>query len=301
MPTSQDPDVPDDAQHRGSDPTDRRSGGASFAALYSRQSRLSGLRLLRPGRRAVIPAVAFLLLAALIGGIATLTSHFSSSGGKDVAASRPAAASTGALPNGASSTPAAGGGATATHQGAPQKPSPTRPAVPGGKSAGQNVPGAPAVPPAGSAGGGTAGSASGTSGSSTTGGTSGGGTGTTGSTGTTAPTHTSTSTAGTTSGPFHITGQLLCESGHAVVGVWVQTANPADSRYAAWKGVGDGSTADWWTDLPKDESYHLNVGCGGTPSSWGTSNQTGNYSGGHNSFNCDDVSGDPNYEKCTHR
>jgi hypothetical protein len=112
---------------------------------------------------------------------------------------------------------------------------------------------------------------------------------------------TGSSATSTTSGPFEITGQLFCESGHAVVGVWVQAAHAADSRYAAWKGVGDGSTADWWTDLPKNESYSLHVGCGGTPSSWGTSNTTAVYSGGHNSFNCDDIAGDPRYGECTHR
>ncbi|HEY5833410.1 hypothetical protein [Streptomyces sp.] len=165
--------------------------------------------------------------------------------------------------------------------------------MPGSKSADQGVMPAVRFPPPTSAGGGTRRSPS----TTTTG--TGGGTSPSRSTVTTAPVQPPATTA--VSGPFHISGQLLCESGHAVVGVWVQTANAAHSRFAAWKGVGDGSTADWWTDLPMNESYSLNVGCGGTPSSWRTSNHTGVHSGAHNSFNCDDIPEHPDYERCTRR
>ncbi|MFJ5035805.1 chitinase [Streptomyces sp. NPDC088560] len=103
------------------------------------------------------------------------------------------------------------------------------------------------------------------------------------------------------SGPFHITGQLYCESGRPIVGVWVQTAKSGDSRFAAWRGIGDGATADWWTDLPSNEPYSLHVGCGGTPGQWATENKTQGYSGHHNSFNCMDVAGDRKYGICTHR
>ncbi|MFE6946661.1 chitinase [Streptomyces chartreusis] len=100
---------------------------------------------------------------------------------------------------------------------------------------------------------------------------------------------------------FFTTGQVLCESGRPVVGVWVQTAHSSDSRFAAWKPVGNGSTADWWTYLPRNEPYSLHVGCGGTPDRWGTENWTGIFSGPQNSFNCDDIAGDPNYKTCVHR
>lgn len=101
--------------------------------------------------------------------------------------------------------------------------------------------------------------------------------------------------------PFRITGQVLCASGRPVVGVWVQAAHAADSRFAAWRGIGDGASADWWTELPRNEKYSLHVGCGGTPDRWGSENKTGTVSGGHNSFNCDDVAGDANYGKCARR
>ncbi|WP_265566995.1 chitinase [Streptomyces hygroscopicus] len=99
--------------------------------------------------------------------------------------------------------------------------------------------------------------------------------------------------------PTHVAGQVRCESGHPIVGVWVQTSHSADSRFAAWRGIGDGSTADWWTDMPENESYSLHIGCGGTPASWATENKTGTNSGTSNSFDCVDIAGDPRYETCT--
>ncbi|GGV74348.1 hypothetical protein GCM10010512_27570 [Streptomyces thermoviolaceus subsp. thermoviolaceus] len=107
--------------------------------------------------------------------------------------------------------------------------------------------------------------------------------------------------ASTGSGPYHITGQVRCESGRPIVGVWVQTGTASDSRFAAWRGLGDGSTADWWTDLPKNERYSLHIGCGGTPASWASENMTGTYTGPHNSFDCNDLDGDPSRGTCTHR
>ncbi|MCZ4610303.1 chitinase [Streptomyces sp. Lzd4kr] len=100
---------------------------------------------------------------------------------------------------------------------------------------------------------------------------------------------------------FHTTGQVHCESGRSVVGIWVETQKSGDSRFAAWKALGDGSTADWWTDLPSDERYSLHVGCGGTPEKWAGENRTGIYSGPHNSFDCYDMTGDPRRGTCTHR
>ncbi|MEV0186739.1 chitinase [Streptomyces sp. NPDC050625] len=97
----------------------------------------------------------------------------------------------------------------------------------------------------------------------------------------------------------HIYGQVRCESGQPIVGVWVQTSRSADSRFAAWRGIKDGSKADWWTDIPKNERYSLHVGCGGTPASWATENMTGTYAVPNKSFDCVDIAGDPRYETCT--
>ncbi|WP_328760353.1 chitinase [Streptomyces sp. NBC_00271] len=98
-----------------------------------------------------------------------------------------------------------------------------------------------------------------------------------------------------------ITGQVTCQSGGPVVGVWVQAAHGADSRFAAWRGIGDGASADWWTELPQHEEYSLHVGCGGTADQWGNENKTGTVSGPHNSFTCDDITGDSSYERCVSR
>ncbi|WP_260609403.1 chitinase [Streptomyces sp. WAC 01325] len=103
------------------------------------------------------------------------------------------------------------------------------------------------------------------------------------------------------SGPRHITGLVHCESGRPIVGVWVEAANASDSHFAAWRGIGDGAYADWWTDLPSDQSYSLHIGCGGTPASWASENKTAAYSGTSSSFSCNDIEGAPNRGKCTRK
>jgi hypothetical protein len=302
MPTLKDSDHSDDARRGGPGTVGDRSDEASFAALFTRHRRLSGLRLLKPNRRAVIPAVSCVLFASLVVGVATLISHIPSGNSDTVAASRPGPTSTNAAPAGESSAPTARGHSASTHAApAPhRKSSGTASALPPGQSAGHPpAPGLPALPPESNGGGGGTGSGAATS--TSTVGHSSGATQDGGSVNSAPPPVGTTTSSPTSSGPLEITGQLLCESGHAVVGVWVQTDSAATSQYAAWKGIGDGSTADWWASLPKDMPYHLAVGCGGTPSSWGTSNRTQTFSGGHNSFNCDDISGSAGYETCTHR
>jgi hypothetical protein len=111
----------------------------------------------------------------------------------------------------------------------------------------------------------------------------------------------SASKASPTASVFHVGGQVSCRSGGPVVGVWVQTTRSADARFADWKPVGSRSTANWSTSLPRNESYSLHVGCGGTPAKWSTSDTTGVFSGASNSFSCDDVAGDRNYLTCAHR
>lgn len=101
-----------------------------------------------------------------------------------------------------------------------------------------------------------------------------------------------------TSGSLFTTGQLSCQSGAPVEGVWVQAAH--GSGWASWKKLGNGSVADWWYTLPVNESYHLNVGCGGSPGSWTVSVRSSTVSGGHNSFNCYDAPG-ANYKTCVLR
>jgi hypothetical protein len=62
--------------------------------------------------------------------------------------------------------------------------------------------------------------------------------------------------------------------------------------------LGNGSTSDWWYKLPVSEAYHLNVGCGGSPSNWAVTAKSSTVTGGHNSFNCYDISTAANYTQC---
>jgi hypothetical protein len=102
-----------------------------------------------------------------------------------------------------------------------------------------------------------------------------------------------------TTASFKVTGQISCTSGNSVEGVWVQASDGAG--YAAWKGLGNGSTSNWWFTLIKQESYSLHVGCGGTTSSWAVATYSPTVTGAHNSFNCFDVAGDANYGTCISR
>jgi hypothetical protein len=92
-------------------------------------------------------------------------------------------------------------------------------------------------------------------------------------------------------------GEVHCESGAKVVGVWVQADNSDDSHFAAWKPIfNQESSADWSTTIPGGEKYSLHVGCGGTPASWGAEIRTDTVTGSGSAFNCNDL---PNQEhKC---
>ncbi|KXP08407.1 hypothetical protein [Tsukamurella tyrosinosolvens] len=53
-----------------------------------------------------------------------------------------------------------------------------------------------------------------------------------------------------------------------VVGVWIDSSNNAHDGWAAWTAV---SGSPWTATYSKSdiaESYKVNVGCGGSPSSW---------------------------------
>jgi hypothetical protein len=100
-----------------------------------------------------------------------------------------------------------------------------------------------------------------------------------------------------TSGSLFTTGQLDCQSGAQVEGVWVQAADAGGSGWASWKKLDNGSVADWWYTLPSNESYHLNVGCGGSPANWTVTVKSSNVTGWHNSFDCYDSPG-PHYLSC---
>jgi hypothetical protein len=103
-----------------------------------------------------------------------------------------------------------------------------------------------------------------------------------------------------TSGSLFITGQLSCQSGAQVEGMWVQAADASGSGWASWKKLDNGSVADWWYTLPTNEAYHLNVGCGGSPENWTVTVKSTEVTGWHNSFNCYNSPG-PHYLTCVLR
>ncbi|MFJ7326981.1 protein kinase [Streptomyces cyaneofuscatus] len=96
-------------------------------------------------------------------------------------------------------------------------------------------------------------------------------------------------------GPTTVRGQVTCISGQAVVGVWLRSDSVKE--FAQWKRVGEASAAYWYT-LPGPESYHLKVGCGGSPQDWGRSLRSAVVSGTQNSFTCDDVRGSADKVSC---
>lgn len=99
--------------------------------------------------------------------------------------------------------------------------------------------------------------------------------------------------------PTKVGGQVSCTSGQSVEGVWVEAAK--GSGWAPWKGLGNGSTSDYWYALPVSEPYSLHVGCGGTTSDWAVSAETPTVGGTHNSFDCIDVAGQSGYRTCRPR
>jgi hypothetical protein len=88
-----------------------------------------------------------------------------------------------------------------------------------------------------------------------------------------------------------ISGEIHCQTGSAVVGVWVKAENGKDSRWADWKPVNENTTATatWWAGLPAGEKYSLHVGCGGSPTQWAAETETGIMSVQKSNITCDDL------------
>lgn len=87
--------------------------------------------------------------------------------------------------------------------------------------------------------------------------------------------------------PAHATvysGSVIC-SGGDVVGIYVTQSG--NSGWASRSSTGYGS-ANWSYNF-NSNNYHVNVGCGGTPSAWGSNNQgpTVNNSWASRDYVCD--------------
>lgn len=89
---------------------------------------------------------------------------------------------------------------------------------------------------------------------------------------------------------------MSCISGNAVEGVYVVAGKGAG--FSPWQGQGNGATATFWYTLPKQESYSLHVGCGGSTSSWQVATVSVTVSAAVNNFACDDVPGQASYGTC---
>lgn len=92
---------------------------------------------------------------------------------------------------------------------------------------------------------------------------------------------------GSTTNTIGLNGVVYCHSG-AVVGVWTQSSG-GGSKWANWHAFSGASNVSTYsvtvtTKLPT--SIQLHVGCGGTPSRWGSSNNTPNITvGGSRTIN----------------
>src|SRR6266545_1406351 len=74
------------------------------------------------------------------------------------------------------------------------------------------------------------------------------------------------------SSPRHLvllSGRVTCATGVSVEGVWVQ---PADGK-GGWAQLRrDGPSAAWQYSLEAGATYHVHVGCGGSPKDWASAN-----------------------------
>lgn len=76
--------------------------------------------------------------------------------------------------------------------------------------------------------------------------------------------------------PFWVSGIVRCAGGSAVEGVWV---NASGGGWASWQVVnreqyGGASMAYYWRQVTGPTTVSLHIGCGGSPSSWKTKDDT---------------------------
>lgn len=87
-----------------------------------------------------------------------------------------------------------------------------------------------------------------------------------------------------------VSGSVTCVTGRAVEGVFVH-ANSGGGGWATLSAPsGSSSYVSWSYSIPNSGSYYVNVGCGGTPSNWASSNYSNNYSGNSSGLVCYDTS-----------
>lgn len=100
---------------------------------------------------------------------------------------------------------------------------------------------------------------------------------------------TTVATAGTASAATYVAGSVTCVTGRPVEGVFVH-ANSGGGGWGVMNVPGNtSSTVSWHYTLPNGGSYYLAVGCGGSTSSWASSNYSANFSGNSGGLLCYDL------------
>jgi len=90
------------------------------------------------------------------------------------------------------------------------------------------------------------------------------------------------------SDPYTATGTVRCASDATPVGVWM-SAPFGDAGWAAIRAdTGHPQVVHYARSLPHGGAYALNVGCGGTPQSWGITATSDTYREGDVHLICND-------------
>lgn len=79
-----------------------------------------------------------------------------------------------------------------------------------------------------------------------------------------------------------VNGTVWCDNGSAVQGVYIDSSAAGRDGWAAWNRFSGDASRATYSRSEVTTSYRVNVGCGGSPSSWQYSIWSGWYSGNLN-------------------
>jgi hypothetical protein len=91
--------------------------------------------------------------------------------------------------------------------------------------------------------------------------------------------------------PVTVRGEISCINSASPVGVWVvgEQSRSGWAKIAVPIKLGGHSMVTYEYVLDKGGRYRVNVGCGGTPQSWGKSLSSGYMDGTVNNLKCNDL------------
>jgi hypothetical protein len=91
-------------------------------------------------------------------------------------------------------------------------------------------------------------------------------------------------------GGYTVSGRVMCLNSASPVGIWVEAARGGSGWADTWIDVGDGwGYVHYSKSIPNGGPFHLNVGCGGTPQSWGMTATSDSYETSSLSLKCNDI------------